>query len=79
MLPPSAITKGRASLIHDGGVRLVGRSAVRAQGSKVRFADNSGIECKVPFCKCPNNRFYGHLAKTQIDLNRSISAKSCGC
>jgi hypothetical protein len=28
------------------------------------FADNSGVECKVPSCKCPNSRFYGHLAKT---------------
>jgi hypothetical protein len=31
---------------------------------KARFADNSGVECKVPFCKCPNSRLYVHLAKT---------------
>jgi hypothetical protein len=41
MLPPSAITKGGASLIHAGGG--LGRCAVRAQGSKVRFADDSEV------------------------------------
>ena len=26
---------------------------------------------------CPRSRFYGHLPKTQIDLNRSMSALPC--
>jgi hypothetical protein len=40
--------------------------------------DGGGFSLDIPFYRTsPISRFYIHLPETQIDLNRSMSAKAC--